>query len=249
MGWKPFPSLFAAPLLLLLVTLLSGCGGNGSREGFYFDPTVAQDGAPASQIRWDLLEIVFPVVGKTRFSNDWQAPRSGNRKHAGTDLLAKKMSPVVAVADGEVVWVRAKKGKSCCYLSVRHDSQGLAFESRYVHLNNDTPGTDDGKGIGIAKGIKKGTRVLAGQLLGWVGDSGNAESTSPHLHFELRDEYGRPINPFPLLSRAARLEKVRHGETKPLTAKSYRLLTAEEQDDLAELEATNSTSAKLDEIY
>jgi murein DD-endopeptidase MepM/ murein hydrolase activator NlpD len=235
--------------LVLFLSLLTGCGGGGSHEGFYFDPTVALDGAPASRIRWDQLEIVFPVVGKTRFSDDWQAPRAGNRKHAGNDLLAKKMSPVVAIADGEVVWVRAKKGGSCCYLSVRHESQGIAFESRYVHLNNDTPGTDDGKGIGIAKGIKKGTRVLAGQLLGWVGDSGNAESTTPHLHFELRDEYGRPINPFPLLARATRLEKVRHGETKALTAKSYRFLTAEEQDDLAELEEKSSTSSSLDDVY
>jgi murein DD-endopeptidase MepM/ murein hydrolase activator NlpD len=234
MGWTRFSA--SSTFVVFSISLLSACGAKLSSEGVYYDPHPALDGAPASMIRWDLLEIVFPIVGKTRFSNDWQAPRADHRKHAGNDLLAKKMSPVVAIADGEVVWVRAKKGSGCCYLSIRHESQGISFESRYVHLNNDTPGTDDGRGIGIAKGIKKGSKVLAGQLIGWVGDSGNAESTSPHLHFELRDEYHRPVNPYPILARAARLEKVRHGETKTLSKETYTLLVSEEQDDFAEPE-------------
>jgi hypothetical protein len=80
------------------------------------------------------------------------------------------MLPVVAAADGVVRWI----GSECCILSIDH---GGGWETWYIHLNNDTPGTDDGLGWGIAPGIERGTSVHQGQLIGWVGDSGNAEWT------------------------------------------------------------------------
>ena len=58
----------------------------------------------------------------------------------------------------------------------------------YIHLNNDTPGTDDGKGgvqYAYAPGLTNGTRVHRGDVIGYVGDSGNAEDTVSHLHFEI----------------------------------------------------------------
>ena len=76
---------------------------------------------------------------------------------------------------------------------IRHDD---GWETRYLHLNNDDPGTDNGRAWGVADGIVPGARVDAGQLLGWVGDSGNAESTPPHLHLELIDPEGVHANPF-----------------------------------------------------
>jgi len=104
---------------------LSACGGAG--EGTYSGPG-PKGFHPPSQIRWDQLEILFPVVGKTKFKNDWHAPRDGGkRRHEGNDLMAKKMSPVVAVADGTVAWVRAKKGAECCYLAIAHESQERRF--------------------------------------------------------------------------------------------------------------------------
>lgn len=218
---------------------LSACGGAG--EGTYSGP-FPKDSHPPSQIRWDQLEILFPVVGKAKFTNDWQAPRDGGkRRHEGNDLIAKKMAPVVAVADGTVAWVRAKKGAECCYLAVAHESQGHRFESRYIHLNNDTPGTDDGKMIGIAKGIKKGVKVQAGQLIGWAGDSGNAEGTVSHLHFELRDEYLRAVNPYSILMRAKRLDRVLVGAQSPTQYK-----TTHEQDDLEDLPRSSWPVAKPD---
>lgn len=200
-----------------------------------------------TQIRWDLIDIYFPLVGPARFTNDWHAPREGGtRKHVGTDVLSKKLVPVVAIADGTVAWVRAKIGGECCYLGITHESQGLSYETRYMHLNNDTPGSDDGKMIGIAKGIKKGVRVQAGQLVGWVGDSGNAEHTTAHLHFEIRNEFGNPVNPYWILARARRLDRVLVGD-QPISAptgstpknskKGFKkttppkIETAEEQDD------------------
>jgi hypothetical protein len=84
----------------------------------------------------------------------------------------------------------------CCSLVVLHDD---GWESWYIHLDNDTTGTDDGKGWGIKRAITPGVRVSAGQHIAWVGDSGNAESTEPHLHFELRDPSGTIVNPYSAL--------------------------------------------------
>lgn len=124
--------------------------------------------------------LTFPVVGQNRYSAGFWSNRGGGYHHA-TDIMAAKMTPVVAVANGTVSYI----GSRCCSLQIRHDD---GWTSKYIHLNNDTPGSDDGQGWGIAPGLTVGTRVVAGQLIGWVGDSGNAEGTSPHLHFELMDK-------------------------------------------------------------
>src|SRR5690606_32955657 len=91
-------------------------------------------------------------------------------------------------------------------------------EYHYIHLNNDSPGTDDGRGGpagAYAPGIRPGVRVARGQWIGYLGDSGNAETTPPHLHFEIEDPRlgdarvrggryrGDRINPYPSLVAAA----------------------------------------------
>jgi hypothetical protein len=138
--------------------------------------------------------IVFPVVGDVTFTDTFGAPRSGERTHEGIDILSVggvKGLPVVAAADGVVDWI----GSTCCYLSIDH---GGGWETWYIHLNNDTEGTDDGLGWGIADGITVGTPVAKGQLIGFVGDSGNAEEAGAHLHFEIRTD-GVAINAYPYL--------------------------------------------------
>ena len=87
-------------------------------------------------------------------------------------------------------------------MSIQHDD---GWESYYIHMNNDTPGTDDGLGQGIAPGIEPGVRVRAGQLIGWVGDSGNAENSGSHVHFELHKPDGTVVNPTPYVDAAFRL--------------------------------------------
>ncbi|NIQ53493.1 MAG: peptidoglycan DD-metalloendopeptidase family protein, partial [Gammaproteobacteria bacterium] len=75
------------------------------------------------------------------------------------------------------------------------------WESWYIHLNNDTPGTDDGRagnGEIFGPGIEEGAFVRAGQVIGYVGDSGNAEGTHPHTHFELY-QWGELVDPGPFL--------------------------------------------------
>jgi peptidoglycan hydrolase-like protein with peptidoglycan-binding domain len=149
--------------------------------------------------------MVFPVAGVNRYSSSFWASRSGGIHH-GIDIMADKMTPVVAIADGVVTyyngsgnpaWIE-KYGK-CCTLRITHEG---GWVSKYIHLNNDTPGTDDGQGWGIAPGIDVGVEVKAGQLIGWVGDSGNAEGTAPHLHFELMDHEGAIVDPYEALRAA-----------------------------------------------
>jgi hypothetical protein len=160
-------------------------------------PVAAQEAFVPAQ-PFDPSQIVFPIVGgPTYFIDDFYQPRSGGRTHGATDIMTGGIKgwPVVAAADGVVTWI----GSTCCYLALDH---GGGYETWYIHLNNDTEGTDDGQGWGIA--VTEGTVVSKGQLIGWVGDSGNAESVGPHLHFEIRLN-DVPVNPYPYLLIAPHL--------------------------------------------
>jgi len=158
--------------------------------------------------------FTFPVVGRDgvdfAYSDTFGAPRSGGRTHEGVDIgtYGVKGVPVVAAADGVVSMVNWSSNpgdlnpEKCCTISLRHDD---GWETWYIHLNNDTPGTDDGLGWGIADGILPGVRVEEGQLIGWVGDSGNAESVYPHLHWEVHAPGGIVVNPTPYADWAVRI--------------------------------------------
>jgi hypothetical protein len=147
--------------------------------------------------------MYFPVIGENHYSDTFGAPRSGGRTHQGVDIMADKMTPIVAVADGTVGWMHNTVGDDCCAMSLRHDD---GYESWYIHMNNDTPGTDDGQGYGFVEGLAPGVQVFAGQLIGWVGDSGNAESVGSHLHFELHAPDGTVLNPTPHVDAAIRID-------------------------------------------
>jgi len=140
--------------------------------------------------------IQFPVDGPVTFSNDFGAPRSGGRTHMGVDVLAAKMTPLVSAVDGKVRWLTETE-QVYGWMLVIEDVQGWQYQ--YIHINNDTPGTDDGMGgreHAFAPGIYQGVNVQKGQLVAWVGDSGDAENTVPHLHFEIHDPNDVVINPY-----------------------------------------------------
>ena len=164
--------------------------------------------------------MVFPVIGPNSFSDSFYSPRSGpaGTIHHATDIMSAKMTPIVAPRSGVVRSVNWSHNPDsidytrCCTVAIEYED---GWESWFIHINNDTPGTDDGKGVlgptvggainpawGVAPGILPGVHVAAGQLIGWVGDSGNAESTSPHLHFELIDPHGVRVNPYQALKDA-----------------------------------------------
>jgi peptidoglycan hydrolase-like protein with peptidoglycan-binding domain len=148
--------------------------------------------------------LTFPVAGDVSFSDSFYASRATGEHHA-QDLMGQKMLPIVAAASGRIEYANWSSNPDdlrpdkCCSLVLRHDD---GWQTYYLHLNNDTAGTDDGQGWGIAPGIRPGVHVEAGELIGWMGDSGNAETTAPHLHFELRDPSGVIVNPYQALRAA-----------------------------------------------
>jgi len=157
----------------------------------------------ASEAHAEVRSVVFPVAGQFSFRNDFGEPRGdGTRTHTGTDIIAAKMTPVVAAADGSITFIAIPQASWGYSITIR-DADGYFY--RYLHLNNDTPGTDDGVGgeqNAYAPGLNRGSNVKRGQVVGWVGDSGNAESTVAHLHFEIRAP-GGTINPYDSLYAAA----------------------------------------------
>lgn len=155
-----------------------------------------------------VVPLVYPVAGKNYLQDWFLASRGGGtRRHHGQDLMAAKMTPLVACFDG-VIYLGRGGRKGHYTMTIRGDN---GWTANYYHVNNDTPGTDDGNGgdqYAFAPGLESGQRVTAGQFIGYVGDSGNAESTPPHLHFELWDRVtGGVINAYPSLMAANRISQ------------------------------------------
>ncbi|MEN8238968.1 MAG: peptidoglycan DD-metalloendopeptidase family protein [Actinomycetota bacterium] len=149
-------------------------------------------------------DIVFPIVGRAGYYDGFGACRDGcTREHHGVDIgtYGWKGLPVVASHDGTVIRTTYDQRLAGCAVILRGDD---GWESRYVHLNTDFPGTDTDGYSCLAPGIELGAEVVAGQILGWVGDSGNAENTIPHIHFEIRTPEGIPVNAYESL-KAARI--------------------------------------------
>lgn len=137
-----------------------------------------------------LKPYVFPVPGG-RYSNDWGGARSpgatgGTGRHQGTDIFAAAGTPVYAVTDGVVT----KMGPS----KIGGNRVWINGQYYYAHLK------------GFAAGLKPGARVRAGQVIGYVGNTGDAKGTPPHLHFAYDPKGGHGAgnswgNPYEMLKR------------------------------------------------
>ena len=151
-----------------------------------------------------LRPITFPVAGPISYGNDWGACRDGcARAHKGNDLIGDRLQPLLAMHDGVVD--RLLDHPTAGLGVVIRDDEG--WEYHLYHVNNDSPGSDDGADDGtwsVAEGITPGVRVTAGQLVAWMGDSGNSEGSVPHAHVEIHRPDGVAINPFWSLRRAQR---------------------------------------------
>jgi hypothetical protein len=150
-------------------------------------------------------QLLFPVVGAVAYIDDFGQLRAGG-PHQGNDLLAAKRAPVVAVEPGTVgFWTTSASAGCMLYL---HGDSGTSYQ--YIHLNNDLTAANDNKGkcvagVSYATGLVDGQHVEAGQTIGYVGDSGDANGIHPHLHFEVHPRNGKAVDPFPFLKKAAHL--------------------------------------------
>ena len=157
-------------------TPASPIGRDGGRD-FGFKPP-----QPAGAVY--VRPIVFPVIGSVTWSDTYLAPRAGGRHHEGQDLIGPKMLKLVAAVAGTVVELVWGPSGNALYLQ---GDDGWYY--CYLHINNDTPGTDDNKNdfqYAFAPGMAIGTRVAQGQHVAYLGDSGDAEGGVSHLHFEIR---------------------------------------------------------------
>jgi murein DD-endopeptidase MepM/ murein hydrolase activator NlpD len=138
--------------------------------------------APATSGTWtaNLPAMRCPV--RSKFMNDWGFPRSGGRFHEGTDLFAPNGTPIVAPANGTLKYSMNSLGGLT--FSLTTDSGWVVYGA---HLSARTPLTG---------------RVAAGTVIGYVGTSGDAVGTPPHLHLGLRPVSGRMTNAYPVMKAA-----------------------------------------------
>jgi hypothetical protein len=147
--------------------------------------------------------IIFPVVGKVAYIDDFGQPRPGG-PHLGNDIIAEKKWPAVAAEAGKVkYWTTSSAAGCMLYL---YGESGTTY--LYIHLNNDLTLKNDNRGKcvkGTAYTVKNGAKVAAGRQIAYVGDSGDADGRSSHLHFEVHPGGGKAVSPYPYLQKAYRL--------------------------------------------
>jgi murein DD-endopeptidase MepM/ murein hydrolase activator NlpD len=140
--------------------------------------------------------LIFPIVGATEYSDDFGAPRASGG-HQGNDIMAAKRAPVVAVETGRIAkYTRSSNAGCMLYL---YGQSGTTY--MYIHLNNDKTLRNDNRGgcknrVAYAPGLRSHQRVRAGQLIAYVGDSGDANGIDSHLHFEVHPNGGRAVSPY-----------------------------------------------------
>jgi murein DD-endopeptidase MepM/ murein hydrolase activator NlpD len=160
-------------------------------------PTSGRTGVipPSAPEAMDLTarRLTIPVAGvpADKLVRSYHDSRSGQREHEAIDILAPRNTPVVAVEDGTVAKLFTSKAGG---LTLYQFDPGQQYSYYYAHLER------------YADGIKEGDEVRRGQVVGYVGTSGNAPKDTPHLHFavyrltaEKHWWQGTPIDPYDIL--------------------------------------------------
>ena len=180
-------SLRPSTALLVLLAVLLGAG--------------AASASPSAKVP----PLVFPVLGEAHWQDDFGDAR-GQGGHEGNDIMAPRKALALAAEAGTVKFHTTSSRAGCMlYLDGASGTEYL-----YIHLNNDLTDENDNQGscvpgVAYAKGLKSGAKVTAGQPIGFVGDSGDADGISPHLHFEVHPNGGGAVSPFKYLKTARRL--------------------------------------------
>src|SRR5690242_12410315 len=163
-------------LLLLVVTGLGGVIGD--KLIFYAHVARLSMEEPDRKLAMPLED-----VAKSQIANTWHAPRGTDRLHEGQDIFAPKGTPILSATSGYVYNIGENNlgGQTVSVIG----AGGRVYY--YAHLD------------AYARGLQIGDRVNTRTVLGYVGTTGNAQGTPPHLHFGIYTSSGA-INPLPLLS-------------------------------------------------
>jgi murein DD-endopeptidase MepM/ murein hydrolase activator NlpD len=162
-------ALFAGALLAACASLPPPPAAGGSGD-------LAREEAP------DFLPIPVDGVTRARLTDSWGDGRDGGRRHQGIDIFAPRSTPVRSTTDGVVV-DKALRGLGGRFVSVLGPG---GFRHYYAHLEDWGP-------------QRIGDRVAAGEVIGYVGNSGNAAVSPTHLHYGIYNPAGEAIDPYPLL--------------------------------------------------
>lgn len=184
-------TLLGACLLLLLAGLL-GSVIKPAVETAWYAARLTTLPAPS--------HMPSPVQGVTASSlrDSWHVPRDGGaRRHEGMDIFAPRGRPVLSATEGVVLGIGVDRlgGKVVWMLGPGGQRHYYAHLDRYGDL-------------------RRGQRIVAGQVLGYVGNTGNARGGPTHLHYGIYTARG-PINPYPLLHREAHAGSARRGAPQP----------------------------------
>jgi peptidoglycan LD-endopeptidase LytH len=161
-------------------------------------PPVTPTPLPVATTRTPLPRLAMPLPGLTaaQLRDTFSETRGGERQHEALDIIAPAGTPVLAVADGHVEKLfNSERGGLTIY---QFEPSGR-YAYYYAHLR------------GYAPNLTEGDAVKRGQVIGYVGSTGNADPATPHLHFavfELGPERqwwkGTAINPYPMLGGTAK---------------------------------------------
>jgi len=157
--------------------------------------TQAPSSGPAVAVPGPSAKLTVPVDGipLAQVRDNWDQPRGNERHHEALDIMAPKGTRVIAAADGKITKLFTSKPGG---LTVYQFDPSDKYAYYYAHLDR------------YAEGLQEGAEIKRGDLIGYVGVTGNSDPNAPHLHFavfELTPEKqwwkGTPINPFPLLGQ------------------------------------------------
>jgi murein DD-endopeptidase MepM/ murein hydrolase activator NlpD len=129
-----------------------------------------------------LSGYVCPVDGPTSFTDTFGDPRPGGRRHQGTDVMAPYGAPVVAVTSGVIKTNYSRNGGISLYLEGTDGNE-------YFYAHNSRNVAHDGQ------------HVVTGEVIGYVGNTGDARGGPTHVHFELHPGGGHAVDSYPLVRR------------------------------------------------
>lgn len=143
-------------------------------------PKAAPPRASRSRVDVPLTGYVCPVAAPTSFTDTFGDPRPGGRRHQGTDVMAAYGAPVVAVTSGVIKTNYSRNGGISLYLEGTDGNEYF-----YAHNSRNVAVT--------------GQHVHTGELIAYVGNTGDAAGGPSHVHFERHPGGGRPVDPYPFL--------------------------------------------------